>query len=130
MTDNPSKRINVRKTENTVTFNIKMVYYLELSTPETRKLFRSAKIKTTGEKTGENVPHSEITEVLFVHGKFFNNNYQHDSRVLSTFISNESFGQLLDILPNKIIFLRTFNLELSFIKIWFTDQNFKPLKMK
>ena len=57
MTDNPSKRINVNKTENTVTFNITIEFYLELSTPETNKLFRSTKIKITRDKNGKNVPH-------------------------------------------------------------------------
>ena len=57
MTDNPSKRINVNKTENTVTFTITIEFYVELSTPETNKLFRSTKIKITRDKNGKNVPH-------------------------------------------------------------------------
>ena len=50
VTNNPFKRKNVSKTENTVTFNIKFVYYLELSTPETMKLFGSTKSKITSKK--------------------------------------------------------------------------------
>ena len=39
----------------------------------------------------------EITEVILKHSNIVNNNYQHTSRVLYTFIPNKSFGQLLDI---------------------------------
>ena len=124
MTDNPSKRINVNKTENTVTFNITIEFYVELSTPETNKLFRSTKIKITRDKNGKNVPHWEITEVGLVHSKILSNYYQHDLRVLYTFVPKKSFGQLLDILPKNFI------LKLWHINLWLTDEIFKTLKMK
>ena len=44
-----------------------------------------------------------------------------------TFISNKSFGQLLDIAPKNVIFLKTFDSEMSYIEVWFTDQNSKRL---
>ena len=65
------------------------------------KLLRNTKINMTKD---ENVPHLEINEVVIVHCKFFSNDYQHDSRVLYTFVLNKSFGQLLDISPKAIIF--------------------------
>ena len=37
-----------------------------------------------------------------------NGDYQKDSRVLSKFVPNKTFGPLLDILPNNFIFLKTF----------------------
>ena len=40
-----------------------------------------------------------------------NNDYQHDSRVLYTFVLNKSFGSLLDISPSNHVFLKTFNSE-------------------
>ena len=64
------------------------------------KLLRNTKINMTKD---ENVPHLEINEVVIVHCKFFSNDYQHDSRVLYTFVPNKSFGQLLDISPKNII---------------------------
>ena len=45
------------------------------------------------------------------------------SRVLHTFVPNKSFGQLLDISPKNLIYWKTFNSELSYIEVWFTDQN-------
>ena len=61
------------------------------------KLLRSSKSKTTKKKNGENVPHLEITEVALVHCNIVNYDYQHDSRVFYIFVTNISFGQLLDV---------------------------------
>ena len=46
-------------------FKIKTGYYLELLTPETMKLLGSTISKISKYKNGENVPHVEITEVIF-----------------------------------------------------------------
>ena len=62
------------------------------------KSLGSAKSKVTKENNGENVPHLKINEVVLIHCNILNSNYQHDSRVLYTFIPNTSFGQLLDSL--------------------------------
>ena len=61
-------------------FKIKTRYYLELLTPETKKLLGSTKSKITKDENGENVPHSEITEVELIHCNIVNNDYQQDSR--------------------------------------------------
>ena len=129
--------IYVNKIENRITFKIKTRYYLEPLTPETMKLLGSTKYKITNDKNGENVPHSEITEVVLVYCNIVNNNcnivnnnYQHNSKVLYTITPNKSFGQLLDISPKIIIFLKTFNSEISYIEAWFTDQNSKPLEIE
>ena len=129
-TDNPSIRMYVHQIENRITFKIKTEYYLELLTPETMKLIESNKSKITKDKNGENVPNLEITEIVLVHCNIINNNYQQDSRVLYTFVPNKSFGQLLDIYPKNFIFLKTFNSEFSYIDVWFTDQNSKPLEIE
>ena len=53
------------------------------------------------DKNGENVPLSEITEVVYCHSVYcniVNNDYQQDLRVLYKFVPNKSFGQS-DILP-------------------------------
>ena len=70
------------------------------------------------------VPHLEITEVVLVHCNIINNNYQQDSKVLYTFFPNKLFGQLLDISPESL------NSEFSYIEVWFTDQNSKPLEIE
>ena len=84
--------------------------------------------KITKDTNGENVPHLQITKL--VHCDVVNNDYQQDSRVLYTFVSNKLFGSLLEISPTNHIFLKTFNSEYSEIKVWFTDQNSKPLEIE
>ena len=55
-------RIYVNKIENRITFKITSAHYLELLTPETRKLLGSAESKITKIKNGENVPHLVVAE--------------------------------------------------------------------
>ena len=94
------------------------------------KLLGSTKNKITKDKYGENVPYSEITEVVLIHCNVVNNSYQQNSRVLYTFVPNRTFSQLLDISPENFIFLKTFYSEFSYIEVWFTDQNSKPLEIE
>ena len=129
-TDNPSTRIYVYKIQNKITFKIKTGYYLKMLPPKTRKLLESIKNKITKNKNGENVSHLEITKVILVNCNIVNNDHQHDPRVLYTFVPKKSFSQLLDILPKSFIFLKTFDSEFSYIEIWFTDQNSKPLEIE
>ena len=56
--------------------------------------------------------HLEITAVVLFHCNIINNDYQQNSRLLYTFISIKSFGQLLDT------------------EVWFTDQNSQSLEIK
>ena len=46
------------------------------------------------------------------------------------FVPNKSFVHLLDISPKNFIFLKTFNSELSYIEVWFTDKNTNPLEIE
>ena len=64
----------------------------------------------------------EITEVALIHCNVINNKYQQNSRVLYKFSSNKTFGQLLDISPENLIFLKTLYSESSYIKT--TDSEF------
>ena len=65
--------------------------------------------------------HLEITEVVIVHCNIVNKGCQQDSRILYIFVPNKSFGQLLDISPKNVIFLKTFDSKFSYIEVWFTD---------
>ena len=69
-------------------FEIKTGYYLELLTPETMKLLRTAKSKITKNENSENVPCLEITEVVLINCNVVNNSYQQNSRILYTFTPN------------------------------------------
>ena len=79
---------------------------------------------------GDNKPNLELTEVLLVDYKIVNNHYWQYLRVFYRFIPNIWFGQLLDISPRNFIFLKTFTSQFSYIEVWFTDQNSKPLQIE
>ena len=108
-------------------FKIKTGCYLQLLTPETLKLVRSDESRVTKSKNSQHVLNLKITELVLVHCNIANNNYEQNSSVLYTFVSNKSFGHLLDILPNIFIFLKTFDSKCSYIEVWFTVENSKLL---
>ena len=76
------------------------------------KLLGSTISKITKDENDKNV-HLEVIEVILVHCNIFNNDYQHDSRILYTFVPNKPFGQLLDISPEKFIFQKKVNSEFN-----------------
>ena len=82
------------------------------------------------DKNGENVPYLEITEVALIHCNVVNNSYLQNSPVLHTFVSNKTYGQLLDISPENFIFLKNFDSEFSYILVWLTDQNSNTLEIE
>ena len=72
----------------------------------------------------------KITEVVLAHCNIINNDYQQGSRFFYTLVPNNLFGQLLNISLETFMFLKTFNSEFSYVEVWFTDQNSKPLVIK
>ena len=90
------------------------------------KLLESAKINIIKDENSENVPYLEITEIVLIHCNVVRNSYQQNSRALYTYIPNKTFGQLLDISSNKIMFLKAFDSEFSYTEVWFTDEDSKP----
>ena len=127
VTYNSLIRIYVNQTQNSITFGIKVGYYLELLTTETVRLLGSTKNKLIKDENGKNVSRLEIAEIVLVNCDIVNNDYQEDSRVLYTFVLNKSFLQLLDNSLKRFIFSKTFNSESSSIEDWFTDQSSKLL---
>ena len=108
-------------------FKIKDGYKLELQTLETMKLFGRTKTLIDKRKNGENVPSHEVVKVVLVQCNLVDNKYQQKSEVLYTFTPNKSYGYLLNIEPNNLVFLKTYNTEFDDITITFTDQNGRPL---
>ena len=98
---------------NRIVFKIKTGYKLEVLSKETMKLLGSTKDIIDSDKNSENLPRLENVEVVLVHCNLVNNSYQQASRVLFIFISNKQYGQLISILPNSLIFLKTMNTEFS-----------------
>ena len=75
------------------------------------KLLGSTESKITKDKNGKNVPHLEIAELVLIHCNLVNSNYQQNSRILYTFVTNKPFGTLFEISPPNYIFLKSFNSE-------------------
>ena len=65
------------------------------------KLLESTERKKSTTKNGENLSQIEITKAVLLHCNIFNSQCQHDSRVSCTFVSNKSYGQLLNISPTN-----------------------------
>ena len=76
------------------------------------------------------VPKLRSVDLVLVHCNLVNNSYQQASKVLFTFVSNKKYGQLNTISPETLIILKTVNTEFSFIEIWFTDQDNRPLEIE
>ena len=68
------------------------------------KLLGSTESRITKDKNGENVPNLEVVELILVHCNLVHNDYQQDSRILSTFVPNKTFGSLLEISPTNHVF--------------------------
>ena len=75
------------------------------------KLLGSTKKDVHQNKNGKNVPKLEFAEVVLVHCNLVNNYYQQTSKVLSTFVPNKQFGQLINISPHSLTMLNTTNTE-------------------
>ena len=59
-----------------------------------------------------------------------NNTYQKASKVLFSFVPDKSYGQLMTTSPHSLIMLKTVNTEFSFLEVWFTDQDNRPLEIE
>ena len=94
------------------------------------KWLGSTKENVDRDKDGEDEPKLESVEVVLVHCKLVNNDYQQASKVLFTFVPNKQFGQLINISPHSLTMLNTTNTKFSSIGVWFTDQNSKPLEIE
>ena len=129
-TDNPPVEIDVNEIKNRIVFKIKTRYKLELLAEETMQLLGSSEKVIDKNKNGELAPKLKTVEVDLVHCNLVNNNYQQTSKVLFTFVPNKKFGQLITITPHLPTMLKTTNAEFSFIEIWFTDQNNRPLEIE
>ena len=127
---NSPVEIYVNKIKNRIAFKIKTGYKLQLLTEETMQLLGSFKKVTGKNKDREIEPRLETVEVVLVHCNLANKNYQQASKVLFTFILNKQFGQLITITPHSVTMLKTTNAKFSFIDIWFTDQNNRPLEIE
>ena len=122
--------IYVNEINNRIVFKIKSGYKLELLSKETMKLLGSTTNSIDKYKNSELVPKLESVHLVSAHYNLVNNSYQQASKVLFTSVPNKKYGQLIAVSPHLLIMLETGNTEFSFIKIWFTDQDNRPLEIE
>ena len=122
--------IYVNEINNRIVFKIKSGYKLELLSKEMMRLLGSTSNSIDGDKNSELFPKLESVDLVLVHCNVVNNSYQQASKVLFTFVPNKKYGQLITISPETLIMLKTINTEFSFIEIWFTDQDNRPLEIE
>ena len=82
-------------------FKIKTGYKVELLSKEIMKLLSSSKTVIDTNKNIELVPKLASVETVLVHCNLVTNDYQQSSKVLFSFVSDKSFGQLLNINPHS-----------------------------
>ena len=117
LTKNPPIKIYPNKIKNRIVFKIQTGYKLDLLTPETIKLLGSTKKDVDADKNSVNVPKLESVEVALVYWNLVKNDYQHKSKVLSSFVPNKQFGQLINISPLSLTMTNTVNTEFSFVEV-------------
>ena len=122
--------IYVNEINNRIVFKIKSEYKLELLSKETMRLLGSSADTIDGDKNSELVPKLESIDLVLIHCNLVNNSYLQASKVLFTFVPNKKYGQLITVSPETLIMLKTVNTEFSFIEIWFTDQDNRPLEIE
>ena len=122
--------IYANKIKNRIVFKIKSRYKLELLSKEALQLLGSLSNAIDSDKNSELVPKLGIVDVVLVHCNLLNNNYQQTAKVLFTLVHDKQFGQLMIIKPHSPTVLKTTNAKFSFIKVWFTDQDNKPLDIE
>ena len=130
LTENPPVQIYMNRTKNRIVFKITTGYKLEILTPETMKLLGSTNEDVDKDKNGKNVPKTESVEVVSVDFNLVKNDYQHTPKVLFTFIPNKQFGQLTNISPHSLTIMKTVNIKLFSVEVWFTDQISKSLEIE
>ena len=122
--------IYVNEGNNRIFLKIKSGYKLELLSKKTMKLLGSTSNSIDKDKNSELVPKLESVDLVLVHCNVVNISYQQASKVLFTFVPNKKYGQLIAVSPYSLIMLKTVNTEFSFIEIWFTDQDSRPLEIE
>ena len=122
--------IYLNEINNRIVFKLKSGYKLELLSKETMRLLGSLTDTIDGDKNSELVRKLESVNLVLVHCNLVNNSYQQASKVLFTFVSNKKYGQLITVSPETLIMLKTVNTEFSFIEIWYTDEDNRPLEIE
>ena len=62
------------------------------------------------------LPSLEVVDVVLVQWILVHYQYQHNSEVLHTFTTNKSYGFLLNVKPNNLVFLTPYNTDFMILQ--------------
>ena len=75
------------------------------------------------------MPILEVLEMVLLQCNLVDNQYQQKHEVLYTFPPNRSYGYLLNVEPNNLVILKTYNTEFDDVTVTVTDQSGRPLEI-
>ena len=110
-------------------FKIKTGHKLELLTNETMKLLGDSPVIDKN-KNGDNMPELEQVDSVLILCNVVHNDYLQKSKLLYSFVPDNSFGQLLVTEPKALIQSKTTDFVFDYIEIWITDQNNNSLQIE
>ena len=93
-------------------------------------LLGSTKKDVDADKNSEHTPKLESAEVVLVHCNLVENDYQHTSKVLFSFVPNKQLGQFINISPHSLTIMNTVDTEFSSVEVSFTDKASKALEIE
>ena len=117
------------KIKNRIVFKIKTGHKLELLTNETMKLLGDSPVIDKN-KNGDNMPELEQVDSALILCNVVHNDYLQKSKLLYSFVPDNSFGQLLVTEPKALIQSKTTDFVFDYIEIWITDQNNNSLQIE
>ena len=109
----------INKINKGLVFKLKDGYEVELKAPENMKQFGSTKTLIDKTKNRENVLSLEVIKVILVQCNVVDKQYQQNSEILYTFVSNKSYIYLQNVELSNLVFLKTVNKEFDEIIINF-----------
>ena len=110
-------------------FKIKTGHKLELLTNETMKLLGDSPVIDKN-KNGDNLPELEQVDSVLIICNVVHNDYLQKSKLLYSFVPDNSFGQLLVTEPKALIQSKTIDFAFDYIEICITDQNNNSLQIE
>ena len=110
------------KIKNKIVFKIKTGYKLQLLTNETMAILGDGSIVDTN-KNYKDIAGLEKVFVCLLHYNIAHNDHLQNSKLLYSFVRNNTFGKLLSIEPKELIRTKTTNFIFDYIEIWFVDQD-------
>ena len=81
-------------------------------------------------KNDKNIPELEKFSFVLLHCNVVHNDHLQNSKLLHSFVPNNTFGRLLFVQSPELIRTRATDSVFDYAEIWFTDQDNNPLQIE